>query len=81
VGRGTRKLLWIVACLVGLPLIGWGIGTGRLWAIGLGGIVAFECFYLSLRKLTCPKCGHAIRVISAPASHCMRCGAPYDSPN
>jgi hypothetical protein len=79
--RGLRFLLLLAACLVGLPLIGWGIGTGRLWAIGGGLIVGLACFYFSLRSLTCSKCGYAIRVISAPATHCMKCGAPYESGN
>ena len=79
--RGQRFLLLLGACLVGLPLIGWGIGTGQLWAIAVGLVVGLGCFYLSLRSLTCPKCGYAIRVVSAPATHCMKCGTPYESGN
>jgi hypothetical protein len=78
---GSRKLLWMAACLVGMPLFGWGLGTGRLWAVGLGGVIAFVCLYFSLRKLACPKCGYVMRVVSVPANNCMKCGAPYEPAN
>jgi hypothetical protein len=73
------RALWFVACLIGLPLIGLGMGTGRLWMIAVGLLVALSGFLLSLRRLKCPACEYSVLGASATVTHCMKCGAPYQT--
>jgi hypothetical protein len=77
----SRRVMWFVACVVGLPLIGLGIGTGRLWMIAVGILVALSGFYVSVRRHKCLACGYTVMAASATMTHCMKCGAPYKSGN
>lgn len=76
--RSSHRWLWFAAFLIGVPLIGWGFSSDRTWAAALGIVITLGCFYLSIRKLTCPKCGKTAAVIGADVTHCLKCGAPYD---
>jgi hypothetical protein len=72
-----RRLLWYLACLVCLPAIGWGIGTGRIVLAGVALPAFLVSIYFSLNKLVCPNCGKAMRAVGQELPNCPLCGTPY----
>ncbi len=76
-----RRLLWLIAWLIWLPVTGYGISTGNLiLAFVVGPPLFLASLYYSLHALSCENCGATIRTISLSITHCMKCGSPYGRP-
>jgi hypothetical protein len=73
--RLRNAISLVFAALIG-SLISLAIITGNLWYAALV-LPAIVGFFVSLPKLTCPKCGRTMRS-AAKMNHCYNCGASYE---